>query len=365
MANTTLDMVLGAEVLLNATGIAASQLPQRHLPAGLFKGTPVGSNTGYVLVGAGTNQTAKQAQRGSVARPVTVSGISRRPEVLLHSSNSIEIEASLLMNLTNPQNGQMEQFARAEVARRVKECTARSINLRTASITSLFGLASCWFDGNGDILSSSSGAVTTIDPGIPANNKNQANSLITASWATNTTPIVSNLQNIQKQHLVNAKGRCGPIEHAVYGSSIFDYVYNNTQAQAMIQYNPVYQAAFAQGVIPNGFAGIKNWWPGYLGFYNNSSDSTVTPFASDALALFPEPDPSWYELQEGIQAVPTGNFGTAADLNSLSQNITIANGMFTYAFGSLNPVGGTMVYGDNFLPAIHIPECVWVLDVVP
>lgn len=365
MAGTTIDMVLGAEVLLGATKIAAEALPSRHLPPKLLQGRPVGSNTGYVMVGQGTNQVAKQAHRGSAARPITLSGMSRRPEMLLHSSNSIEIKADTLVNLVNPANGQVEQFAKAEVAREVNECTKRSVNLRNAAITSLFGLGKVWFDINGDILPSSSNAVVTIDPGIPANNLNQANSMISASWETASTPIMTNLQNIQKQHLVNAKGRCGPIEHAIYGLDLFNYIYNNTQAQAMIQFNPVYQAAFAQGVIPQGFAGIKNWWPGYLGFYNNASDSTVTPFAADTLALFPEPDGSWYDLQEGVQPIPSGNFGSAADLNSLAANITIANGMFTYAFGTLNPVGGTMVFGDNFLPAIHIPECVWVLDVKP
>lgn len=364
MPSTTIEQVLGAEVLLGATGMAASSLPVRHLPPGLLKGTPINSNTGYVVVGAGTNQTAKQTHRGSPGRPITLSGMSRRPEVLLHSSNTIEIKADTLINLKNPANGQVEAFARAEIARQVKECTARSMNMRISAITSLFGLGAIWYDTNGDQLASSSGAVVTVDPGIPANNRNQLNSLISASWATATTKIVSDLQNIQKQHLVNAKGRVGPIEHAIYGSAIFDYIYSNTQAQAMISNNPVYMNAFASGVIPNGFAGIKNWWPGYYGFYNNASDTTVTPFASDCLALIPEPDSSWFELQEGIQPVPSGAFGAMSDLDELASNVKMQSGMFTYAYGSLNPVGGTMVFGDNFLPAIHIPECVWIADVV-
>lgn len=360
---TNIQTVLGTDALLGATGLAAEAVPVNHLPPALFNGTPIGANTGHVLVGAGTNQTAKAAARGSAARPITVSGMSRRPEVLLHSSNSIEIKADTLMNLTNPRSGQDEVFAKAEVARQVNECTKRSVNLRTQCITSMFGLGAAWYDVNGDPLASSSTAVTTIDPGIPANNRNQCNGLISASWATASTPIVKNLMNIQKQALVNSKGRTGPIRHAVYGADIFDYIYNNTQAQAMIRNNPVYMTAFAQGVIPNGFAGIANWWPGYFGFYDNASGTTVTPFAGDALALFPDPDSSWYELQEGVQALPA-DFAAAMDLNEIASRTTVANGYFTYAYQTMNPYGATMIFGDNFLPAIHIPEVVFIADVV-
>lgn len=364
MPSTNIETVLGTDVLLGATGMAASALPVRHIPPGLLRGSPVGSNTGYVLVGQGTNKIAKSAARGSAARPITISGASRRPEVLIHSSNSIEIKADTLVNLINPANRSVEQFARAEIARQVRECTMLSMNMRTAAVTSLIGLGAVWYDANGDQLASSSGAVVTVDPGIPANNRNQLNGLITASWATATTPIVSNLMNIQKQALVNAKGRCGPIEHAVYGSAIFDYIYNNTQAQAMIANNPVYMTAFAQGVIPNGFAGIRNWWPGYFGFYDNSSGTTVTPVASDCLALFPEPDGTWFELQEGIQPLPA-NFNGGGTLDDIAANTVIANGMFTYAYPTMNPYGATMIFGDNFLPAVHIPEVLFIADVVP
>lgn len=363
MPSTNIEAVLGTDVLLGATGMAVNSLPVRHIPPSLLRGTPIGANTGYVLVGQGTNKTAKSAARGSASRPITVSGASRRPEVLIHSSNSIEIKADTMINLVNPANGQVEQLAKAEIARQVNECAKLSNNMRVHSLTSLFGLGAIWYDVNGDLLPSSSGAVVTVDPGIPANNRNQLNGLITASWATASTPIVKNLMNIQKQCLVNGKGRTGPIEHAVYGADIFDYIYNNTQAQAMIRNNPVYMSAFASGVIPDGFAGIRKWWPGYFGFYNNASDTTVTPFAGDTLALFPEPDSSWFELQEGIQPIP-GRFQAASDLNTLANDMTIASGMFMYAYQTLDPVGAKLVFGDNFLPAIHIPEVVFIADVV-
>ena len=363
MPSTNIETVLGAEVLLGATGMAASEVPVTHLPPGLLKGTPIGGNTGYVLVGQGTNKTAKSAARGSAARPITLSGASRRPEVLVHSSNSVEFKADTLVNLINPANGSVEQFAKAEVARQVNECTQLSVGLRVQAVTSLFGLGAAWYNTDGDPLASSSNATVTIDPGIPAANRNQLATLISASWATATTPIVKNLMNIQKQCLVNSKGRTGPIAHAIYGADIFDYIYNNTQAQAMIRNNPIYMSAFAQGVIPNGFAGIKNWWPGMFGFYSNASDTTVTPFAGDALAMFPEPNSSWYELQEGIQPVPR-NFQGGTDLNDIASNTIIANGMFSYAYPTMNPYGASMIFGDNFLPAIHIPEVVFIADVV-
>jgi hypothetical protein len=258
----------------------------------------------------------------------------------------------------------MEQLAKSEVARQVRECVVLSQNLRTQAVTSLFGLGAIWYDSNGDPLPSSSTAVTTIDPSIPANNRNQLNGLISASWATAGTPIIEDLMNIQKQCLVNSAGRTGPITHAVYGADLGKYFYSNTQVAAAMTSNPYLQAAFAQGVIPQGFAGIKNWWPGNFGFYANASGTTVTPFAADCLALFPEPDPSWYELQEGIEPVPSGALTSASTLDELASKIGIQSGMFTYAVPTFDPIGGKMVFGDNFLPAIHIPEVVFIADVV-
>ncbi len=368
MASTTIKDVLGAETLLGLTGDYAKELPITHLPDTLFRGRcvrQINSNTGYVLVGAGTNKTAKVGQRGSPGRPLTISGMSRRPEVLLHSGNSVEIKADLLMNLINPRTGQDEVFARSEVARQVRESVVLSMNLRTQAISSLFGLGNIWYDINGDPLVSSSGAVVTVDPGIPANNRNQLNGLITASWATASTPIVSNLMTVQRQGLVNAKGRTGPIKNAVYGQKIFQYIYDNTEAQAYLSRMPGGQQAFANGTIPQGFAGIQNWYPGYMGFYNNASDTTVFPFGDDTLALFPDPDPSWYELQEGVEPVLEGAVTGYASLNELAAAIGIKSGMFTYATAKTNPVGGEMIFGDNFLPALHIPEVVFIADVTP
>ncbi len=368
MAGTTIKDVLGAETLLGLTGDYAKELPITHLPDSLFRGRcvrPINSNTGYVLVGNGTNKTAKVSQRGSAARPITLSGMSRRPEVLLHSGNSVEIKADLLMNLVNPRTGADEVFAKSEVARQVRESVVLSMNLRTQAISSLFGLGKIWYDTNGDPLVSSSGAVVTVDPGIPANNLNQLNGLITASWATSTTPIVSNLMSVQRQCLVNGKGRAGPIKHAVYGLKIFQYIYDNTEAQAYLARMPGGQQAFAKGTIPQGFAGIDNWWPGYQGFYNNASDTTVFPFGDDTLALFPDPDPSWYELQEGIEPVIEGAVTNFASLDDLANAIGVKSGMFTYATAKTNPVGGEMIFGDNMLPAIHIPEVVFIADVTP
>ena len=261
MAGNTIAQVLGAEVLLGLTGTYANELPIVHLPETLFRGRcveQVGSNTGYVLVGAGTNKTAKIAQRGSPGRPLNVSGLSRRPEVLLHSGNTIEIKADVMLNLKNPRTGMDEELARGEISRQVRETVVLSANLRTQAITSLFGLGKIWYDANGDALASSSNAVVTVDPGIPANNLNQLNGLITASWATTSTPIVSNITTISRQGLVNAKGRTGPIKHAVYGQKIFQYIYDNTEAQAYLARMPGGQQAFAKGVIPQGFAGIDS-----------------------------------------------------------------------------------------------------------
>lgn len=362
---TALHEVLGTQVMLGATQKIAGELPIQHLPESLLRGRcvrAVGSNTGYIIRGEGTNRVARQSQRGSPGRAVTISGSKRTPQVLLHSGNTFNLPFDLLQNLINPRTSQDELISKTEVARQQAEAATLSMNLRTMCVTSAFGLGHIYFDQNGKLLPSSSGAVLDVDYSIPANNQNQLNGIIGASWATTTTKIITDLQQIQKQAIVNSRR---PIRHAIYGVDVFDYIYDNAQAQAYLARNPMMQDAFIKGVIPNGFGGIANWYPGDLGFYEDESGTTRTIFSGDKIAFFPDPDPSWYELQEGVEPLPADGFSNAGDFALLLEKCVMANGMFTYAYGTVNPVEGHYVFGDNFLPSIHVPEAVFIADVVP
>lgn len=363
---TTIQEVLSPNRLLGAVKVIDGDLPVEHLPQSLLSGpvvTPVDGENGYIIRGAGTNRVAKQAMKGSASRPMTVSGIEKRPQVLIHSASHFEVKFATLQGLTDPRNGMEEQLSTAEVARQLQETVTLRKNLRTACITSAFVLGKIYFDGNGNLLPSSSGAVITVDYQIPSGNTGDVGGIRDASWATASTKVMTHIQQIHKLMMVKARRRIGC---AIYGSAIYDYLLNNTTVKAYLAQNPIMQNSFyTNGMIPNGFGGIPYWYPGDMGFYEDASGTTQTLCPTDGVTFFPAPAPDWYQLQEGIEPVPTNAFGHNQDFEALMKSCQFQRGMWQYGTGETDPLRAKVVFGDNFLPAIHVPETVIILDAVP
>jgi len=367
---TTIQEILSAQALLGVTDKVLGGLPTMHLPSGLLGGSttqPVMGNSGYIVRGEGTQRVAKQAMQGSTSRPRTISGLTAKPEVLIHSAENFEMKFETLQGLLDTGTGVAAQIARSEVARMQREAATLSANLRTAAVTSAFALGKIYFDGNGDLLPSSSGAAITVDYGVPAANQNQINfdglgAIIDVTWATATTKILKHIEQI-KAAAVKSTGR--PLAHAIYGANIMSYLLDNNYTKDLIFRNTrANDAALMTGQVNFPLGGLT-WWPGYHGFFADSAGTRQTLIGADTIVFLPEPDPSWYQMQEGFEPVPSENFGVQTDLLSMVANAQMRQGIFQYSQGKTDPLSAKLVYGDNFLPAIHVPEAVFIADVTP
>lgn len=361
----TLQSVLAARVLLGLIQGVKPGLPEVGLPPGLVNppsapiGSPItGGDRGSYFKVEGTRKTAKQAHRGSPSRARTMSSVKEVPVIALSSSEHIEIKADTLMAL-NDDRGNVQKIGEQEVTRQVTECKQLQTNLRLAATASAFALGHIYFDKDGDLLASSSNSVIDADMQIPANNANQLNGLIATSWANPAASIIKQTQNIQKQSMVDTGYA---LKHALYGADILDLILNNNQLVELINANPAYQTAFAQGTIPAGFLGFQ-WWPAYNFFFQDDDGTNQTIFGATTITFIPEVSAEWFEVLEGGTPVPT-TFGVESDLAALMKSCTIARGMFAYAVGSVDPVQGKMVYGDCFLPVIKVPAAVYRATVV-
>lgn len=371
---TTLKELFSPNVMLGVTDVLKGSLPRLHMPAGLFgDGTttqPVIGDTGYIIRGTGTHRAAKQAARGSVARPRTINGMSKRPEVLLHSAESMEVKADDIRAIVdweaNPESSTLKvsaNVAQSAIANIQRQAMNLQANLRTAAVTSAFALGHIYFDSDGEIVTSSGSATIDVDYGIPAGNRDQVSGIIDASWGTTSTKILKHIE-LLKLRILQQSGRTAA--HCIYGKNILGYLLDNTQAKEYIMRNAsLNQQVLGTTSIGSFQLGGLTWWPGYMGFHRDSSDSVATLIGDDAIIMFPEPSPDWYQMQEGFELVPENGFGRAMDLAELFASATPKQGMFQYAEGSTNPLKGTVIYGDNFLPAIHVPEAVIVADVTP
>lgn len=366
MGSLNMQSVLAARNLSGTIQAVAPGLPKVIHP-GFESQTPKGvdGNTTTYFKVEGTRKTAQLVQYGAASKARTLSGVSEKPVTLAHFAENISVRASTLVNLQD-ENEKRQRLGEAEIARMVKEAKQIMANTRRATLVSAIATGYIYFNSDGHLLPSSSGAQLTVDFGVPSGNRNQLDwdgggAIIDASWGTASTKIVKHVQKIQAAAL---KLTGYPLTDAIYGDAILDYFLGNTQLKEIINRFPAFQAGFQAGIIPNGFLGL-NWWPGYNHFYVDQNDTIQSIVGSDTIVFHPEPDPTWFEWLEGTAPVP-GEIGlTGGDLESAIASIELEQGMFAYAKVTDDPVGATMVYGDTQLPLIKVPKSVFIADVTP
>lgn len=311
----------------------------------------------------GQRQTARRGEYGSQSKARELRPTGDKSVALLHFPEHIKIGQELLMRLRNPNDLLAQEKAQQEIARHGADFRQLFDNTRVAAITSMLANGKIWFDASGNILPSASGAALTIDFGIGANNRNQLNGIIAASWATNTTNIVQHIENLQVQAVKNT-GR--NIEWAFYGSNIAGYFFANTLNQAFWQFNPLLLQQFqaTPGVIPNGTFGIKNWVRMGDSFYNDATDTTQAQWPADQVTFTVDISRNAYTLYEGSILVPK-RFGIAQSAEAAIEECDTVYGMGGYALLEADPVGIKQIWFDTFLPHWKNELDMYIADVTP
>ena len=362
---TNLQNVLGGRQLAGTIQAIKPGLPIDQLPPGLFTpGRTVEGNSCTMYQVSGSRKTAQLAQYGAPSRRRTLSGVTEQPVVLAHFAENIEIKASTLINLES-QDGVRQRLGESEVDRLLAETRTIMDNTRIGAVMSAFALTKIYYDADGNLLSSSSGAQITVDMNVPSGNKNQlavggGSAIIDASWANPATKIV---KQIQKLKLAARKLNGYVPTTALYGSDILDLILNNNQLAEIINRNLAFQSAFSSGEIPDGFLGLK-WFPAYNSFFEDATGTNREVFPTNGITFMPDVSPDWYEMIQGTTPIP-GMFGDAKpDISAVLADVSMQAGMWAYAYGTVDPVGATMVYGDTFLPYIKVPGSIYTAVVV-
>lgn len=216
------------------------------------------------------------------------------------------------------------------------------------------------FDQEGDELRQGfTGGGTTIDYLIPANNKNQLNGIIGASWATNTTDIPGDIMAInQASNDLTGMG----IEHAVLNSTTWQYVINNLKVQAQAgTANTPFQSYTKTG--PGAYAATLRSTPNLmwhiidysLNIWNGSAFADTRLIADDQVSFFPEPDSSWVQYMNGGEVVTEGPRGVSG----------FRHGYYGYGYESWDPSGWNLCQVHNGFPIAYIPGAIFTADVTP
>lgn len=362
MAKTLSDL-LGGVNRLGTVETVKSGIPN-PLPPSMFNVSRrvIGRSTTYGK-SQGQRKGAQQNQYGAPAKQVQINGIQEVGVNMIHSYDVHNHNPLVLQNIMNQQNGTLQDLAVDELTRQVKNFMDRYDITRIHAVQSAIANGKIWLDATGNLLFSDSGAVDTIDYGVPANNRNQINGIITASWAVDSTDIVEDIVQI-KRRAIETTGI--PLKYALYSKNIPSYVAGNTRASALINANPVLANQFwSSGTLPAGFCGL-DWVDVGTSFALTSAGVVTQIFGDDTIVFLPEISPEWYEMVEGSYLIPGGNLGAVSgDANGALSNITSVFGKFSYATVSQNPVTIQQFGGDTFLPIIKNGSAVFIADVTP
>ncbi len=357
----TIEQILGYVYLTGLIQAVKTGIPD-VLPAAFqtVKKTTIGDAGRYTQV-RGTRQTARLAMYGSPAVKRALKGVESKDVKLLHTFEEITMDPLLLQHLRNYEDYNVQQLGMQEVDRQQSEFRSYFDNLRLSAVYSMLANTSIWFDSNGNLLPTSSGAQVTIDYGVSANNKNQLNGIISASWAAFNTDIPLQLRNLKKKSL-QLTGY--PLKYAFYGVNIPSYLTQNNYVLDYLSRNPPFAQKFLdQAEIPDGLFGFT-WVPVYTSFFEDASNVNQEFFGGDTVAFTPEIARDVYEVMEGTYMVPSV-FSATSNMASALASLKQVSGMFSYAVPTHNPPTASMYMGDTFLPVWKNPDALFVADVTP
>lgn len=365
--SVSLETILGYKYL---TGLIQGIMPgiPKKFPKQLYdlKEQIIG-DTADAFVVEGQRKTAARAEYGAPPVQTVIKGISNKPTKLLHFPESIQLKMLDFQKLINYENYTLQNMGQREIERHITDFSTKFSNTRIAAVASMMILGHLYFDGSGNLLPTSSGAVLDVDYGIPSGNQTQLNvfgtgSIIDASWASASTNIYTHLVNIRKA-MIKKVGR--PVKYAFYGANIPGYLAANTTLQAFLSRNnaqPNYNFQMMDSLdIPYAFAGMQ-WIPIYETFYEDYT-GTIKEFGTvtDDMVIFtPEIDQSIYGMYEGSYLVPKSYNPFQG---SGVQDVEMVFGMASYGRLIDKPITAEIIAVDTFLPWWRIPNAIFQADV--
>jgi hypothetical protein len=310
----------------------------------------------------GTRRTSRRVEYGAPALNRNLRDVASYDVKLMHTFEMIQLDVKQYQSLRGYTNYNVQDFGQQEVERQALEFRAYFDNLEKATLYSTLANMAIWFDGNGNLLPSSAGAVVTISYNPDANHQNQLNGIIIASWNSPTTDIPLAIRLIQKQSALDTGY---VLENVFYGVNLPSYFAINQYCQPFLARSPAMREKFLDtGEIPQGLFGIKNWHPVYTAFFQDNNGVNQQFFNVDNLILTPKVDQIWYDRMLGTYPVPT-SFQPQTQLTGTMNSFEIVQGMFGYGVPIANPMTAQMFFGHTFLPIVKFPDAIFQAIVTP
>ena len=356
----SLEQILGYEAMLGLVEAVKAGVPDVIPPSFMAPRRSFPNERGKYVKVNGTRETAQLVQYASPSVRRGLDGVSTVAVTIPTFYEHILHEPEALANITNYDNPNQQRLGEQEINRQTGLFFQRFQNVRLSMFYSALSLGHIYFDSEGNLLASSSNAVTDIDFGVSSDHKDQLGGIIGDSWATASTDIIGDMEAIKIQAVEDTGYQ---LAHAFYGTNILKYFLTNTLLKELINRNPGYQQAAAAGEIPQGFLGLQ-WHPAYTAMYKDADGTYQKWFGADTIVFTPEPSADWFEWLEGGYSVPTSINVSANIAEALSQ-VQQVTGFFTWCELSSDPLTIKQYGRDMALPVLKVPDAIFIADVTP
>ncbi|VTT98933.1 unnamed protein product [Gemmataceae bacterium] len=360
----SVNSILSYVPLTESVQVIADGLP-RVLPDYFWSLTEdVPGTKARLIESVGQRQTARVSPANSPPRPRGKLTLDDKAIVLLSSTEELEFDEELCNILQNWEAYTPQQdWAMRNVAYQGEGFRRLFENLEIASVLLNVATGVNYFDADGNLLPTSSGATLTVDQGIPANNKGQLNGLLTGSFADPAFDIPGFLTQKFRPRAIGDTGY--PSRVAVYGGNIPGYMRSNNFVKGIWDFQSEYANFYAStGQIKSGFLGF-DWVPASEAYFQDQNGTNQFVFPADQITFMPEVTKATYTFYRGSKKVPT-QFGPLPDGPAALKAFSEVFGRGRYAY---IPMGGTFRIIDvaftTFLSRFKVPGSVYLLDTTP
>lgn len=363
----TLEQLLGYVYLTGLVEAVKTGIPNVLPPQFWSIKKQTLKNMGRYTRVQGTRRTARRIEYSAATRKRELKEVGIFDVKLNTAGEHIALDLETYMSLRAYDSYQVQNLGMQELDRQAVQFKTLFDNLDVAMVYSMLANGAIWFDANGNLLPSSSGAAVTINYGISGNHQNQLNGIITVSWANASADIPQNLLAIKDQSIFDTGYELGC---AFYGRQIPSIFANNALMVEYLARYPAFRDHFLQtNEIPDGLFGLK-WIRVSSAFYDSSvagtapaSQTTSTFFGTDVIVFTPPVEEFWYENMEGQIMVPT-TFNPFANLQGAANSYDIRNKRGMWAIPTMNPISAELHSKMVNLPILKFPDAIFQADVV-
>lgn len=293
---------------------------------------------------------------GAEARIVTIGDGETRTMSLFTVFNKIAFSDDVMHALSEPDSRQLQRKGQREMDRTMGKFVERHRALKELIIARVLTDGVVHYDGQGRILSSSSGAAASASFGVPAGNQGTIGGLIGDDelFDNPSADIPEVLSAIDEA----AEAASMPIPTDVWcHRSNIPGLQNNTKYQTWAVRNPAHAERVLSGGIIEELWG-KTWH--FVGHrYNDPVTGVSTPFIPTTKAILTPPaNSNVFRRENGITNVP-GDINVKATWQEALANLKEMVGQYAYAKLIDDPIKLLAYLGDKFVFGLNEPQAIY------